>query len=102
MLYLIYLGLSFLPLSVLYLASRIGAFSLYHIFRYRRKVVRENLNNAFPDLTRKEISSIEKGFYTHLCRVAVEIVKAIRLPESDFVERVKIKNPGLIKEVSNN
>ena len=62
--------------------------------------MRDNLSNAFPDLTIREITSIEKRFYLHLCRVALEIIKAIRLPESEFTERVKIKNPALIKEVS--
>ena len=62
----------------------------------------ENLTNAFPDLSITEIKDIEKDFYKHLCRVAMEIVKAKRLPKSEFIDRVKVKNPELIKEISEN
>ncbi len=100
--YLIYSGLALIPLRVLYFFSLIGSFFLYYIARYRRRVVRENLTNAFPDLSITEIKNIEKDFYKHLCRVAMEIVKAKHLPKSEFIDRVKMRNPELIKEVSEN
>ena len=45
---------------------------------------------------------MEKDFYKHLCRVAMEIVKAKHLPKSEFTDRVRLRNPELIKEVSEN
>jgi len=100
--YLIYSGLALIPLRILYFLSLIGSFFLYYIARYRRKIVRGNLTSAFPELSIAEIKNIEKDFYRHLCRVAVEIVKATRLPESEFTDRVKVRNPELIQEVSKN
>lgn len=100
--YLIYSGLALIPLRILYFLSLIGSFFLYYIARYRRKIVRGNLTSAFPELSLAEIKNIEKDFYRHLCRVAVEIVKATRLSESEFTDRVKVRNPELIQEVSKN
>ena len=95
-------ALALIPLRVLYFFSIIGSFFLYHIARYRRSIVRGNLTNAFPELSITEIKDIEKDFYKHLCRVAMEIVKAKRLPKSEFIDRVKVRNPELIKEISEN
>ena len=100
--YLIYSGLALIPLRILYFFSLFGSFFLYYIARYRRRIVRENLTNAFPDLSIIEIKNMEKNFYKHLCRVAMEIVKAKHLPKSEFIDRVKVRNPELIKEVSEN
>tara|TARA_B100000902_G_scaffold13614_1_gene16548 strand:- start:90 stop:932 length:843 start_codon:yes stop_codon:yes gene_type:complete len=97
-----YSGLALIPLRVLYFFSIIGSFFLYYIARYRRSIVRENLTNAFPELSITEIKDLEKDFYKHLCRVAMEVVKAKRLPKSEFIDRVKVRNPELIKEISEN
>ena len=64
--------------------------------------MRENLTNVFPDLSIIEIKNMEKDFYKHLCRVAMEIVRAKHLPKSEFIDRVRLRNPELIKEVSEN
>ncbi len=41
-----------LPMSVLYLISDLLVFPfVYHLGRYRRKVVRKNLMNSFPEYT---------------------------------------------------
>ncbi len=100
--YLVYSSLALIPLGILYFFSLIGSFFLYYIARYRRKIVRDNLTKAFPDLPLSEIKNIEKDFYKHLCRVAVEIIKATRLPKSEFSNRVKIRNPELVQEISEN
>jgi KDO2-lipid IV(A) lauroyltransferase len=39
---------------------------LYYFPSYRRKIVRTNLQNSFPEKTEKEIRQIEKKFYRHL------------------------------------
>ena len=42
---------------------------------YRKKVVYENLSNAFPEKTAKERDVIARKFYHHLCDIMVEIIK---------------------------
>ena len=51
------------PFWLLYLKSDFYFFLIYHVFRYRRKVVRQNLLRSFPDKDVKEIKAIEKRFY---------------------------------------
>ena len=59
--------MSLLPMGILHLLSNLIYFPLYYIARYRRKVVRKNLVNAFPEKTEKEIKKIEKDFYASRC-----------------------------------
>lgn len=66
---------SLLPLRVLYLLSDVLYFPLYYLVRYRRKVVRKNLFNAFPEKSEDERRQIEKRFYAAFCDYLVETVK---------------------------
>ena len=47
--------LSRLPMGALYLISDFLYFLIYYIFGYRKKVVLENLELAFPDRKEKEL-----------------------------------------------
>ncbi len=83
---------SLLPFSVLYILSDFFYIVIYHIIGYRKKVVRENLKNAFPNLNDKERKIIEKKFYHHLCDVFIETTKLSSFTEEELKKRVKIKN----------
>lgn len=96
--YLILKPVSFLPLGVLYFISSVIAFLTYHLVRYRRKVVRQNLKAAFPEKSDKEIRSIEIGFYKHFCDFIMESIKAISISEKQLARRTSIKNPELIEK----
>ena len=90
--------LSLLPFGMLYFMSEVVAFMVYHVFRYRRGVVRENLLNAFPDKSNKEITRIEKKFYRHFSQIFAEFVKGYRFAKRDWQERVMMSNPELLTE----
>ena len=45
--------LSIHPYWLLYMKSDCYYFLVYHLFRYRRKVVRQNLLNSFPEKDEK-------------------------------------------------
>ncbi len=89
--------LSAIPLSTLYLLSDFSYIILYYLIRYRRKVVRTNLKNSFPDKKETEIVDIEKKFYKHFCDVAVESVKALTISNKQINKRLRIKNRELIE-----
>lgn len=59
--------LSLLPMRVLYLLSHLLFYPFYHLLRYRRRVVRENLSMAFPSMNKKSRKKIELTFYHHFC-----------------------------------
>lgn len=47
---------------------------LYYVFRYRLRVTRENLRNAFPEKSRKELRLTERRFYWHLTEVFIDTI----------------------------
>lgn len=70
---------SLLPFRVLYfLADGIRVLVFYGL-KYRREVVLENLEIAFPEKTEKERFAIARQFYKNLIDTFIESVKFISL-----------------------
>jgi Kdo2-lipid IVA lauroyltransferase/acyltransferase len=67
--------LSLLPLRVLYLVSDFFYLLLFYGFKYRKKIVLNNLEIAFPEKTSQERNAIAKKFYRNLTDSFVEIIK---------------------------
>ncbi len=82
--------LTLLPLSVLFLLSDLCFVLIYSVFRYRRKIVMNNLNNAFPEKTEQEKKKIARRFYLHLCDYFFETIKLIHLSEKDIQKRMAL------------
>lgn len=82
-----------------YLGSDISYFILYHIARYRRKVVRENLVQSFPEKSTQEIKKIEKRFYHNFCDLIAETLRLRRMKTSEVVQHVTVTNPELLEEL---
>lgn len=83
--------LSRMPLRVHYWFADWILFPLiYHVARYRRKTVEQNLCVAFPDKSKAERKQIMKDFYHNFCDVMVETVYGYRCPEEEMKQRVDI------------
>ena len=91
--------LSIHPYWLLYLKSDCYYFLVYHLLRYRRKVVRQNLLNSFPDKDAKEIKRIERRFYQNLCDLFVEAPKMLRMKSNGYQSRITYTNPELVKQL---
>lgn len=89
-------SLSLLPLSLLYLVADFVYLLLYHVVRYRRKVVYENLHNAFPEKDAEDIRIIAKKYYRHLSSLMVEIIKMATISPEELKARFKFKNLHLM------
>ena len=89
-----------LPLGVLYLLSDLAYPILYYIIRYRRRLVRENLRNSFPEKSVEEILSIEKKFYRNLCDVFIEAFKCLHISDREMLRRVEILNCELPERIA--
>ena len=85
------------PFGLLYLKSDIYAFLLYHVVRYRRKVVRDNLVKSFPEKSIQDIKRIERRFYRNLCDLFMEICKMMRLKPEEMSRHVTFTNPELLQ-----
>lgn len=83
-------GLARLPLCVLYVVSDLLYVLARHVVRYRRRVVRKNLRQAFPDKSPEALRRIEKGFYRHLCDCIVETVKLLHISDAELCARVAV------------
>lgn len=73
--------ISLLPLRILYFTSDFLAFLLYYIFKYRRRVVAENICKSFRALTQMERIEMEKKFYRDLCDNFVETLKLFSISQ---------------------
>jgi KDO2-lipid IV(A) lauroyltransferase len=85
-----------LPLRVLYLFSDLLYPLVYHVVGYRKKVVRRNLVNSFPEKTKEEIRSIEKKFYRHFCDFMMESIKQAHISKEEIMMRTELKNPEFL------
>lgn len=87
--------LSYLPFRVLYALSDVLFYPFYHIIRYRRKVVRKNLTESFPDKSLAEIVGIEKRFYHFFIDMALETCKLATISPEEMKRRMKFNNVEL-------
>lgn len=85
-------GVSFLPLNVMYVITDILFVVLFFIIRYRRKVVAENLRNAFPEKTEAERARIERRFFRHLCDSFAEFFKLWHISPREIKRRCVMVN----------
>ena len=91
--------LSLLPLSVLYVLSDILFVLAYYVLRYRRRLVRKNLMDSFPEKKKSEIIKIEKGFYLFLCDYIVESMKLLTMSKKDLQRRMVFKGTETVNEI---
>ncbi len=89
---------SILPFRVVYLLSDL-LFPLLYALGYRKKVVRKNLINSFPNKNLAEIIRIEKGFYRYIIDFLFEVLKCITMQPATFLERVQIEKSPIVEEL---
>ncbi len=90
-------GISVLPFPVFYKLSDGICFLVYRIIGYRKKVVRSNLELAFPDKSKSEIIEIEKKFYSHMCDLFLEMIKSLTISKEEMQKRFQFANMDLIR-----
>ncbi|SHM74375.1 lysophospholipid acyltransferase family protein [Polaribacter sp. KT 15] len=90
--------LSKLPMRILYLKSDFFYFLIYYVIGYRKKVVLDNLQLAFPNKPLKELLIIRKKFFKHLMDLMMESVKAFSISEKEILKRYTYENPELVNK----
>jgi KDO2-lipid IV(A) lauroyltransferase len=88
---LLYL-ISLLPFRILYLLSDVLYLLLFHVVKYRRKVVKQNLKNSFPEKSVADRLEIEKRFYKHLSDLIFESIKTISISPKSLKKRFVFSN----------
>jgi len=75
---------------------------MQYILKYRKDIIRKNLNLVFPKMSKKEKIIIEKNTYKHICDLFLEIIKSSGMSKNEMTKRFKFKNIEVIKEFENN
>lgn len=89
-------ALAYLPLGILYVFADILFVIIYHILRYRRKLVRDNLAKCFPEKSGSERKAIARKFYRNFADYIVETIKLLHISDAEMCRRMKFENIGLI------
>ena len=76
------------PLGILYRISDLLAPIVYHVVRYRRRLVRKNLTESFPDKPLSEIKRIERRFYRNFTDNFIEAIKLLGITDREMRRRV--------------
>lgn len=90
--------ISLLPLWVFYRLSDGLYYLVYHVVRYRRRVVYANLRSSFPEKSEAEIKRIAKDFYSFFCDYIVETLKFFSMGEKNIRKRMKFEGLNQVKE----
>ena len=102
-LFILFYGFTWLiaqvPLVIIHRFSEFTYLIMYYLVRYRRKVVRKNLFNSFPNKTTKEIKRIEKKFYLHLCDLIFENFFLLHASHKRATKRCNFKNPEIFNQL---
>lgn len=90
--------ISLLPLWVFYRLSDGLYYLVYHVVRYRRRVVYANLRSSFPEKREAEIERIAKDFYSFFCDYIVETLKFFSMSEKNIRKRMQFEGLNQVKE----
>ncbi len=91
-------AVAWLPFPLLYALSDVLFVVLYHLFGYRKKVVRTNLRNSFPEKSKAELRAIEHAFYTWFCDLVLETLKTLTISPAQVKERVAVEGDGVLNK----
>lgn len=90
--------IAIIPFWILYPFSNFLSFLFHRVFKYRKKIVIQNLKKSFPEKSEKEINSIVKKTYRNLTDIVVESIKTFTISTKQVKKRFKIINPEILDE----
>lgn len=91
--------LSWMPFALLHFFADILAWIGYYIIRYRRKVVRTNMQNAFPEASLSQIKSYEKRFYRHFCRQIFDSFKLMSFSKKTAASHISFEGLDVLEDL---
>ncbi len=69
-----------------------------HVFKYRYKVVWENIEKSFPEWDKSKIKKTTNAYYKHFIDLIIETLKGLTLTEEKFDKHFKFTNPELLEK----
>ena len=91
LLYGVVYTLSLMPFWMLYLVSDGLYLIIYHVVRYRRKVVWKNLTSSFPEKSIQELRQTERQFYHWFCDYIFETFKLLSISNEKLLRHIEFR-----------
>ena len=85
-----------LPWPLAYGVSNFLYLLLYKVFRYRVKVVDQNIRNSFPDYTDKEVLDLRRKNLKNFFDVMIEGFKLFSMSNEELHRRMVATNPEIV------
>jgi len=95
--YFIIKQISRIPFWMFDIISYLLFFLTRYVFKYRYKVIIDNITKSFPHWSQKDIKRIANKYYFHLIDLSIETIKTLSIKESKFKEHFIYTNPELIQ-----
>ncbi|WP_305981714.1 lysophospholipid acyltransferase family protein [Roseivirga thermotolerans] len=93
--YLFLKPVSLLPWPLLYAFSDFAYLLLFRVFRYRSKIVTNNLKRSFPGISEEKLKEIRSGFYHHFFDGLFETFKTFSMTNEEALARFRVINPDV-------
>ncbi len=90
--------ISILPFFFLYRLSEFFCFVIYKVLGYRKKIIRKNLDLAFPNKSSEERKKMEWKIYLNFCDVFLEMLKTVSVSQKQIDARLKLENLNVINQ----
>lgn len=87
-----------LPFRLLYLLSDTVYALAFHVVRYRRRIVWQNLSSSFPEKEEKELRQIEKEFYHWFCDYIFETFKLLTVSHGQLLRHIEFRGVEAMEE----
>ena len=91
--------MQFFPLGFHHFFSDVLYLIIYKMAGYRKRVVAENLRNAFPEKTESERKKIEKSFYQKFADLFIDTLYFTHTPFKRIKKRLVIENLELLRSL---
>ena len=86
------------PLFIWYPIASLLAWLSWRVIPYRRHVVVANLKASFPEWDDATRERVIRDYYRGFADMLVEVMHSARLTPAELERRVKLVNPGLIRD----
>ncbi len=73
---------------------------IYYLFGYRKQVVLDNLQLAFPDRSIRSLKKLRKQFYKHLIDVFMETIQPLAWNKRQMQDHYKLLNVELVERAA--
>ena len=87
-----------LPFPLFYLLSDFLFALGYYVIGYRKKIIRQNLLNAFPQKPQQEIIAIEKKYYAFMIDLLLETLKQLVMSPKEIERRFTFLNMEILSK----